>query len=64
MSEVERLRLMVAKLEIENERLKKDIGWKETVQSRNTLLEAEGLRNRGSPQSEVSSKFSVSNHGA
>ena len=45
LSELERLRLMVAKLEIENERLKKDIGWKELVQSRNTLPDPARIRN-------------------
>ena len=43
LSEVERLRLMVAKLEVENARLKKDIGWKELVQARNTLLATKRL---------------------
>ena len=37
LSELERLQLMAAKLEIENERLKKDTGWKELVQTMNTL---------------------------
>ena len=45
LSELERLRLMVAKLEIENERLKKDIGWKELVQTRNTLPDPARVRN-------------------
>ena len=40
LSELERLRLMVAKLEIENKRLKKGIGWKELVQTRCSLLDA------------------------
>ena len=44
LSEIERLRLMVAKLEVENARLKKDTGWKELVQTRNTLLAAKRLR--------------------
>ncbi len=38
LSEEDQLRLMVAKLEIENERLKKDIGRKELGQARYTLL--------------------------
>ena len=41
--EVERLRLLVAKQEVEIARLKKDIGWKELVQTGNTLLAAERL---------------------
>ena len=44
LSEVERLRLLVAKQEVEIARLKKGIGWKELVQTRSTLLAAEGLR--------------------
>lgn len=43
LSEVERLRLIVAKQEVEITRLKKDTGWKELVQTRNTLLAAERL---------------------
>ena len=38
LSEVERLRLIIAKQEVEIARLKKGIGWKELVQTRNTLL--------------------------
>ena len=45
LTEVERLRLIVAKQEVEIARLKKDIGWKELVQTRNTLLAAERIRN-------------------
>ena len=37
LSELESLRLMVVKLDIENERLKKATGWKKLVQTRNTL---------------------------
>ena len=44
LSEVERLRLLVAKREVEIAQLKKGIGWKELVQTRNTLLAAERLR--------------------
>ena len=44
LSEVERLRLLVAKQEVEIARLKKGIGWKELVQTGNTLLAAERLR--------------------
>ena len=39
LSELERLRLLAAKQEIEIARLKKDIGWKELVQTRSTLLD-------------------------
>ena len=39
LSELERLRLLVAKQEIEIARLKKDTGWKELVQARCTLLD-------------------------
>jgi len=39
LSELERLRLLVAKQEIEIARLKKDIGWKELVQTGSTLLD-------------------------
>lgn len=44
LSELERLRLIVAKLEIENERLKKDTGWKELVQTRCSLPDPTGIR--------------------
>ena len=44
LSEVDRLRLLVAKQEVEIARLKKGIGWKELVQTGNTLLAAERLR--------------------
>lgn len=40
LNEVERLRLIVAKQEIEIARLKKDTGQKELVQRRNSLLAA------------------------
>lgn len=43
LSEVDRLRLIIAKQEVEIARLKKDIGWKELVQRRNTLLAAERM---------------------
>ena len=39
LSELERLRLLVAKQEIEIARVKKDIGWKELVQTGRTLLD-------------------------
>ena len=39
LSELERLRLLVAKQEIEIARLKKDIGWKGLVQTGSTLLD-------------------------
>ena len=63
LSEVERLRLMVAKLEIENARLKKDIGWKELVQTRSTLLETARLRNYRRTPSKVPGRLSVPYHG-
>lgn len=44
LSEVDRLRLIIAKQEVEIARLKKGIGWKELVQTRNTLLAKERLR--------------------
>jgi len=44
LNEVERLRLIVAKQEVEIARLKKDIGWKELVQTGSTLLAAERIR--------------------
>ncbi|WP_091130946.1 hypothetical protein [Oscillibacter sp. PC13] len=51
LSEMEQLRLMVAKLEIENERLKKDTWWKELVQTRSSLLETQRIRgHRNSPR--------------
>lgn len=40
LSGLERLRLMVAKLEIENERLKKDTGWKKLAQTRYSFRSA------------------------
>ena len=43
LSEVERLRLLVAKQEVEIARLKKGIGWKELVQTRRTLLAAQRI---------------------
>ncbi len=43
LSEVDRLRLIIAKQEVEIARLKKGIGWKELVQTRNTLLAKERL---------------------
>ena len=59
LSEVERLRLLVAKQEVEIARLKKDIGWKELVQTGNTLLATERLRSSRRTQSEVSNQLSV-----
>ena len=58
LSEVERLRLMVAKLEVENARLKKEL-----VQARNTLLEAERLRSHRRTTSKISCRLSMQNHG-
>ena len=45
LSELERLRLLAAKQEVEIARLKKDIGWKKLVQTRNTLPDKAGVRN-------------------
>ena len=59
LSEVERLRLLVAKQEVEIARLKKGIGWKELVQTGNTLLAADRLRSSRRTQSKVSSRLSV-----
>ena len=59
LSEVERLRLLVAKQEVEIARLKKGIGWKELVQTWNTLLAAERLRSSRRTQSKVSCRLSV-----
>ena len=59
LSEVDRLRLLVAKQEVEIARLKKGIGWKELVQTGNTLLAAERLRSSRRTQSKVSSRLSV-----
>ena len=63
LSEVERLRLLVAKQEVEIARLKKGIGWKELVQTGNTLLAAERLRSSRRTQSKISGRLSVQNHG-
>lgn len=59
LSEVERLRLIVAKQEVEIARLKKDIGWKELVQTRSTLLATKRIRSHRRTQGEVSNRFSV-----
>ena len=55
LSEVERLRLIIAKQEVEIARLKKGIGWKELVQTRNTLLAKERLRSHRRIESKVPS---------
>lgn len=59
LSEVERLRLMVAKLEIENERLKKDTWWKELVQPRSSLLAEKRVWSHRYTQIQISCKFSL-----
>lgn len=59
LTEVERLRLMVAKQEVKIARLKKGTGWKELVQTGNTLLAAERLRSSRRTQSKISSRFSI-----
>ena len=63
LSEVDRLRLIIAKQEVEIARLKKDIGWKELVQARNTLLAKERLRSHRGTEDKVPGRFSVSAHG-
>ena len=63
LTEVERLRLMVAKQEVKIARLKKGTGWKELVQARNTLLAKERLRSYRRNEGEVSRRFSVPAHG-
>ena len=63
LSEVERLRLLVAKQEVEIARLKKDIGWKELVQTRSTLLAAKRIRDHRRTQSKVSGRFSLQAYG-
>jgi len=63
LTEVERLRLMVAKQEVNIARLKKGTGWKELVQTGNTLLAAERLRSSRRTQSKISSRFSMQSHG-
>lgn len=63
LTEVERLRLLVAKQEVEIARLKKGTGWKELVQTGNTLLAAERLRSSRRTQSKIPGRFSVQSHG-
>ena len=59
LSELERLRLIVAKLEIENERLKKDTGWKELVQTRSSLPDPTRVRNHRNTERKISCCISV-----
>ena len=63
LGEVDRLRLIVAKQEVEIARLKKGIGWKELVQTRNTLLAKERLRNYRRNEGKVSRRLSMPTHG-
>ena len=63
LSEVERLRLIIAKQEVEIARLKKGIGWKELVQTGSTLLAVERLRSHRRAKSDISGRFSVQDHG-
>lgn len=63
LSEVDRLRLIIAKQEVEIARLKKGIGWKELVQARNTLLAKERLRSHRGIKDKVPGGFSVLDHG-
>lgn len=55
LSEIDRLRLIVTRQEVEITRLKKGIGWKEPVQARNTLLAKERLRSHRRTESKVPS---------
>ena len=64
LSELERLQLMVAKLEIENERLKKDIGWKELVQTRYSLPDQTRVRNHRNTKRKISRGIPVRNYGS
>lgn len=59
LTEVERLQLTVAKLEIENERLKKDTKWKELVQARSSLLDKTRIRTHRRTQSKISNRISL-----
>jgi hypothetical protein len=59
LSELVRLRLTVAKLEIENERLKKDTGWKGLVQTRCSLPDPARVRNHRNTKRKISSCISV-----
>ena len=59
LSELERLRLIVAKLEIENERLTKDTGWKELVQTRSSLPDPTRVRNHRNTERKISCCISV-----
>ena len=63
LSEVERLRLTVAKLEVENERLKKDTWRKEVVHPRSSLLAEKRVRGHRHAQIQISRKFSLQGHG-
>lgn len=64
LSELERLRLMVTKLEIENERLKKDTGWKELVQARYSLPDPTRVRNHRNTKRKISRGIPVRNYGS
>ena len=50
-------------LTVEIARLKKGTGWKELVQTGNTLLAAERLRSSRRTQSKIPSRFSMQSHG-
>ena len=63
LGEVDRLRLIIARQEVEIARLKKGIGWKELVQTRNTLLAKERLRSYRRNEGEVSRRLPVPAHG-
>ena len=63
LSEVELLRLIIARQEVEIARLKKGIGWKELVQTGSMLLATERLRSHRRVKSEISGRFPVQDHG-
>lgn len=63
LSEVERLRLMVAKLEVKNERLKRILGERKLVQPRSSLLAEKRVRSHRHAQLQISRKFSLQGHG-
>ena len=54
LSELERLRLIVAKLEIENARLKKGTVWEELVQTRYSLPDLARVRNHRNTKRKIS----------
>lgn len=63
LSEVDRLRLIIAKQEVEIARLKKDITWKELVQTRCSLPAKTRIRSDRRTADKVSGAFSLRDHG-